>query len=64
MCLCTLDTNLRCEIYHISYYVKKMCAEKRVIMKEYFGKKIFGGIAIGKISFYSKNQNVVVRKKT
>ena len=32
-------------------------------MKEYFGKKIFGGIAIGKISFYSKNQNVVVRKK-
>ena len=33
-------------------------------MKEYFGKKIFGGIAIGKISFYSKNQNVVVRKKT
>lgn len=33
-------------------------------MKEYYGKKIFGGIAIGKISFYSKNQNVVVRKKT
>ena len=33
-------------------------------MKEYYGKKIFGGIAIGKISFYLKNQNVVVRKKT
>ena len=31
-------------------------------MKEYYGKKIFGGIAIGKISYYSKNQNVVVRK--
>lgn len=32
-------------------------------MKEYYGKKIFGGIAIGKISFYLKNQNVVVRKR-
>lgn len=27
-------------------------------------RKFFGGIAIGKISFYLKNQNVVVRKKT
>lgn len=32
-------------------------------MQKYTGKKIFNGIAIGKIKFYSKEQNIVVRKK-
>ena len=32
-------------------------------MEKYVGKKIFNGVAIGKIKFYSKEQNIVVRKK-
>lgn len=32
-------------------------------METYSGKKIFGGIAIGKVLFYGKEQNQVVRKK-
>ncbi|MCI5501280.1 MAG: phosphoenolpyruvate--protein phosphotransferase, partial [Lachnospiraceae bacterium] len=32
-------------------------------MYRYEGKKIFNGIAIGNIKFYSKEQNVVVRRK-
>lgn len=32
-------------------------------MERRSGKKIFGGVAIGKILFYSKKQNQVVRKK-
>ena len=32
-------------------------------MEEYIGKKIFNGIAIGKILFYSKNQQQVKRRK-
>ena len=33
-------------------------------MGEYYGKKIFGGIAIGDILFYEKTQNQVTRRKT
>lgn len=32
-------------------------------MEKYTGKKIFNGVAIGKIKFYSKVQNQIVRKK-
>ena len=32
-------------------------------MYKFEGKKIFKGIAIGKIKFYSKGMNVVIRKK-
>ena len=32
-------------------------------MKEYTGKKIFNGIAIGKLKFYAKEQKKIVRKK-
>ncbi len=32
-------------------------------MKEYIGKEIFNGIAIGKIKFYAKQQKKIVRKK-
>lgn len=32
-------------------------------MERYTGKKVFGGIAIGRIRFHRKEQNVVVRKK-
>lgn len=32
-------------------------------MEKYSGKKIFSGIAIGKILFYAKKQNLVVRRK-
>ncbi len=32
-------------------------------METYSGKKIYGGIAIGKVLFYGKEQNLVVRKK-
>ncbi len=32
-------------------------------MKEYAGKKIFNGIAIGKLKYYAKEQKQIVRKK-
>ena len=32
-------------------------------MEKYTGKKIFNGIAIGKIKFYEKVENQIVRKK-
>lgn len=32
-------------------------------MERYSGKKVFGGIAIGKVHFYQKEQNMVTRKK-
>ena len=30
LCLCTPDTNLICEIYYISHYAQKTCAEMRL----------------------------------
>ena len=32
-------------------------------MKEYAGKEIFNGIAIGKLKFYAKEQKQIIRKK-
>ncbi len=32
MCLCTLDTNLMCEIYYISHYAQETCAEMEIRM--------------------------------
>nr|WP_300326086.1 hypothetical protein [uncultured Anaerostipes sp.] len=31
-------------------------------MEERIGKKVFGGIAIGKIKFHSKSENRVIRR--
>lgn len=38
MCLRALDTNLKCEIYHISHYAQKTCAEMRINMESLVGR--------------------------
>ena len=37
--------------------------KKERVMKKLTGKKIFNGVTIGKILFYEKEENIVVRKK-